>query len=95
MPVHGRLDGLFLSYEAGFITPDPAFFTQALARFGLDPRGCLFLDDRADNVEVARSVGLRAFQIRGDAQEAERFLRAEGVALAADDSGPAAGPQKS
>jgi FMN phosphatase YigB (HAD superfamily) len=81
MPVLGRLDGLHLSYEVGRLKPDPAFFTSALERFGLEAARCAFLDDRPENVEAARSVGIPAQVHRGDLDEVRAFLASRGVTL--------------
>ncbi|MDO9457554.1 HAD family hydrolase [Nocardioides sp.] len=46
------------SWELGAIKTEPAYFEQAAALIGADPAEILFVDDRLDNVETARSVGL-------------------------------------
>lgn len=48
------------SYDLGVAKPDPAFFTEAARRIAADPATILFIDDRAVNVEAARSAGLAA-----------------------------------
>jgi HAD superfamily hydrolase (TIGR01509 family) len=52
------LGGLHLSYEVGLAKPDPTYFAAALEAFGLDPARCLLLDDRLENLEGARAVGI-------------------------------------
>jgi putative hydrolase of the HAD superfamily len=54
------LDGAFYSYELGVAKPDPAYFTTILDRLDVPAGQVLFVDDRLDNVESARSLGLRA-----------------------------------
>lgn len=44
--------------------PDPAIYHLALDRFGLAAEEAFFIDDRLDNVEGARSVGMTAHQFR-------------------------------
>ncbi len=46
------------SWELGALKPEPAYFERAVARIGAAPARVLFVDDRLDNVESARSVGL-------------------------------------
>ena len=46
------------SWEMGVAKPDPAFFATAVDRIGAAPGEVLFVDDRVDNVEAARAVGL-------------------------------------
>lgn len=50
------------SCDLGAAKPDPEYFVRALDLVGDDPGSVLFVDDRADNVEGSRSVGLRAEQ---------------------------------
>ena len=50
------------SCDLGAAKPDPEYFLRALDAVGDDPRSVLFVDDRQDNVEAARSVGLPAEQ---------------------------------
>jgi 2-haloacid dehalogenase len=53
-------DGCFISSFEGVMKPDLEYFERALARFGLSPADCLFIDDRAQNIEAARSLGIPA-----------------------------------
>lgn len=46
------------SCEIGTKKPEPAYFERAADLIGADPATVLFVDDREDNVEAARSVGL-------------------------------------
>ncbi|MGC4117217.1 MAG: HAD-IA family hydrolase [Myxococcales bacterium] len=83
MPVLRRLTGLHLSYEARVMKPDPAFFTGLLSRFGLRAADCVYLDDRAEHVAAAQSIGIRAAIHDGDVAKARTFLREAGVQLPA------------
>jgi putative hydrolase of the HAD superfamily len=47
----------------GIYKPDPRAFTAAAAALGLPPAACLFVDDLAENVAAARSVGMQGYQI--------------------------------
>ncbi len=58
---YGELfDGAFYSYEMRVAKPDPGYFRFIVDSLGVPAEEMLFLDDRLDNVESARSVGLRA-----------------------------------
>lgn len=46
------------SCDLGVKKPDPAYFRRAADLIGVDPIAVLFVDDREDNVEAARSVGM-------------------------------------
>ena len=54
--------GLFLSYEIGTRKPDPQIYRHLLENLGIKGEQCLFLDDRADNVEAACAAGIHAHQ---------------------------------
>lgn len=56
-------DRLYLSYEMGLRKPDPAYFLHVLERENLRPEQCLFVDDRADNIEAAASLGIRVWHL--------------------------------
>lgn len=60
LPYSRHLDGLFFSAELGIAKPDPGFFEAILTATGAEPSETLFLDDVAENVEGARSLGINA-----------------------------------
>ncbi|HEV2634845.1 MAG TPA: HAD family phosphatase [Actinocrinis sp.] len=47
------------SCRIGHAKPDAAAFAWSARALGLDPAGILFVDDRADNIEGARAVGMQ------------------------------------
>jgi putative hydrolase of the HAD superfamily len=55
-----HFDQVTFSYELGFIKPEPEIYLHAIHELGVDPTEALFLDDRSDNVEGARAIGLNA-----------------------------------
>ena len=59
-------DRVFLSAEHHVIKPDPAFFEQALAMFGLKAGECVFIDDVPLNVEAAVRCGIRGIVYHDD-----------------------------
>lgn len=61
-PYLGRFAGAIVSGEEKLVKPDPAIYRLLLDRYGLAARDCVFIDDRADNVAAARSVGMRAIR---------------------------------
>ncbi len=56
----GLFDGAFYSYEMRVAKPDPAYFRLIVEDLAVPAEELLFVDDRADNVAAARSVGMRA-----------------------------------
>ena len=49
---------ILLSYELGRCKPDSDFFILGLRKLGVRADECAFIDDRPDNVTVARSLGI-------------------------------------
>jgi glucose-1-phosphatase len=55
-------DWAVLSYEVGAMKPDRAIFDAAIERAGATADEVFFTDDRLENVEGARAVGIDAVQ---------------------------------
>jgi putative hydrolase of the HAD superfamily len=53
-------DAMVISGEVGLRKPDAAIFRMTVARLGLHPTQCLFVDDHPGHVEAAREVGMHA-----------------------------------
>lgn len=61
------LDGfhhLTWSCELDMIKPESAIYEHTLAKLKVEPEEALFLDDKIENVEGARQVGIHALQFR-------------------------------
>jgi putative hydrolase of the HAD superfamily len=57
-----RFDVLVWSFQLGMVKPDPAIYKHLLKKLGTKPEETLFLDDRAENTEGARALGIRAIE---------------------------------
>ena len=68
-------DEFIVSYRVGVMKPDPRIYQEALRRSGLPTGACLFVDDRAGNVEGAARLGMQAVQFESPAQLADDLLR--------------------
>jgi epoxide hydrolase-like predicted phosphatase len=51
-----------LSYEMGCEKPDPRIFQILLSELNLSPDVCLFIDDKKENVEAAKTLGIDSIQ---------------------------------
>lgn len=71
-------DGHVVSGEEGVTKPDPRIYRILLDRFGLRPERTFYVDDQLQNVEQARSMGLRA-ELFIDAQTLRRQLGEHGL----------------
>jgi FMN phosphatase YigB (HAD superfamily) len=55
---------VYYSYEMGMRKPDIRVFSYIIEEQGLAPHRTLFVDDRKDNIEAAKSVGLRTWHLQ-------------------------------
>ncbi len=53
-------DHVTFSYELKMVKPQAGIYHDAIEGLGVKPEEALFLDDRAENVEGARAVGMRS-----------------------------------
>ena len=72
-------DWAILSYEVGSMKPDRAIYDAAIQRAGVAADEVFFTDDRLENVEGARAVGIDAVQFV-DCKGLISQLRERGVA---------------
>ena len=56
----------YFSFAEHLEKPDPRFFELILDHEGLIPEETLFIDDTAENIEVAKSLGIHTYHIRRD-----------------------------
>lgn len=71
-PFSQYFDYPFCSYQLQLHKPDPAIYTKVCQQADIEPRHCLFIDDRAENIEGARKAGLHAHLLE-DFQLSELF----------------------
>jgi putative hydrolase of the HAD superfamily len=57
-----RFDVRVWSYQLRLIKPDPAIYRYTLGQLGLQAEETLFIDDRMENVEAARALGMQAIE---------------------------------
>lgn len=67
------LDGRMISSEEHLIKPDVRIFQRLIEKFSLNPAECLFVDDKAVNIEGAIKAGLNGHQFIS-AENLRRFL---------------------
>ncbi len=63
------------SCELGIVKPDPAIYRACIDALGCDAKRSLFFDDRANNVESAREIGMEA-HIFESVEQATAIVRA-------------------
>lgn len=67
-------DGCVLSSTCGFTKPHRDIYEHICSRFSLKPEECIFIDDRADNIEGAENYGIRGYVFDGDAARLKEYL---------------------
>lgn len=66
---HGRLsflplvDGGVISYEVQMVKPEPGIYQALLEKYSLKAEECVFLDDRAENIEAAKALGFQGIVV--------------------------------
>jgi HAD superfamily hydrolase (TIGR01509 family) len=72
--VYKYFDGEVVSCEEHVVKPDAEIYRRLVARYGLDVSETLFIDDRKENVEMARREGWEGFNF--DPRNAEESCAA-------------------
>jgi putative hydrolase of the HAD superfamily len=67
------------SHAINLAKPEPEIYLHAAQGLALPPANILFLDDKAENIEAALSIGMQAIQYTGH-EAFEREMHARGLA---------------
>ena len=51
-----------------------AIFAHICEKFSLDPTACVFVDDKAENVQAARALGMQGYVFDGDAKRLRAYF---------------------
>lgn len=73
--IRDLVDGGVVSFQIHEIKPEPAIYQYLLQKYNLKPEDCLFFDDREDNVEAARKLGISAIVVTGEEQLLEELKK--------------------
>ena len=57
-------DGGIVSYEVGLKKPNPNIYKLLINECNLDPERCIFYDDKKENCDAARRIGIKAVQFK-------------------------------
>lgn len=63
--VFADMDGMIVSAHEKMVKPDPRIYELLLSRFDLKAEECVFIDDRLENVEAARKLGIKGIHYTG------------------------------
>lgn len=73
-PIFKLLDGQIISSEEKVIKPEPEIYQRLFDKFNLKPEECIFADDRAENIEGGKRLGMDGI-VFTDTKQYERELR--------------------
>ncbi len=63
LPFLEDVDGAVISWQIHEIKPEKVIYQTLLDKYSLNPSESVFFDDRQENVEAARNMGITAYQI--------------------------------
>ena len=76
IPAIDVFDGILVSCYEHVVKPDAAIYQLFCNRYGLEPAGCLFIDDMERNVIGAQRTGMQGYVYDGDVDALRRFILA-------------------
>lgn len=74
-----QFNQVYYSHEMGLRKPDPAFFEAVLEKENIQAADCFFIDDREDNIEAAKALGMQCWHFdpeQDSLQDLKKRLRA-------------------
>lgn len=76
------VDGKVVSYECHYTKPEKEIYDLLCDRYKLRPEECVFLDDKYENIEAAKSYGFEGIQVQNQEQaiaELDELLAKKGA----------------
>lgn len=73
MGLAGQFHSYFASHQMGQVKPDRAVYESVLDSLGVAAESVLFIDDNQLNIDMAQSLGMLAFRVKG-VDEARKVL---------------------
>ena len=70
-----HVDGMVISSDVHYVKPEPEIYKILLDKYQIIPEESVFMDDRADNVEMAASFGIHAIQFKNKEQVMEELKK--------------------
>ncbi len=80
IPALTLMDGFFISALYKMLKPQKEIYEAFCNKFSLKPEECFFIDDLPQNIEGAKSYGMKGFVFKvSDIKNLEETLNAQGV----------------
>ena len=62
-PFLKNFDGIIISGEVKLIKPDKSIYELAISRFNLKPEETIFVDDKLENIQTAKSLNFKTIHL--------------------------------
>ncbi len=73
-------DGGVISYEVGYVKPEPEIFEALIKKYDINPEEAVFLDDVGDNLEAAAAYGFHTILFE-DLEKALKDMRSLNIMI--------------
>ncbi len=73
-PFLGWFEGIVVSGDEGIRKPDPEIWRRLMARYEVDPRSTVYIDDMPRNAAVAANLGFQAIRFEDPRQLRDRLV---------------------
>lgn len=77
-PILAHIGERVLSYQVGCMKPDEKIYHAAVAKARVAPEEVLFTDDREENIDAARRLGIQAIRFQSE-EQLKREMKLLGV----------------
>lgn len=68
-----HVDHMIISSDVHYVKPEPEIYQILLERYKIKPEESIFIDDRADNLEMAAAFGIHTIQFKNQQQTIEEL----------------------
>ena len=68
------IDNYVVSSSVKLAKPEPAIYELLIRKYNLKPQECVFIDDRIDNVNAAKALGISGIVYPGSANQLQDIL---------------------
>ena len=68
------IDNYVVSSSVKLAKPEPAIYKLLIRKYNLKPQECVFIDDRIDNVNAAKALGMSGIVYPGSANQLQDIL---------------------
>lgn len=73
------LSGQIVSSEEKYLKPDKEIYLKLFEKYNLNPSECYFIDDRKENIEAGKKLGMDGFIFKDNVEELKKDLKNKGV----------------